>query len=181
MWIYRNRHIKWVHRENYKSLVKSLGSCDNLPLLSDLLDIIPPSKILFIEIKSLDRVDIMMKKIYKLIGDRSNVWLRIYWKKLLLATKAYSSFNIASALISANSFRLKDAQKYRVKMFSPFFLITPISLVRRRQQQGFYMVPWTVNRSYFMNKYFQASVDGILTDKLVKAQQIRNKYQNKYY
>lgn len=63
------------------------------------------------------------------------------------------------------------ALSYKPEIISPYYQLLSANVVLDYQQQGFQIIPWTINKKKDMKKMIEWSVDGIITDfpnKLIK-------------
>ncbi len=57
-----------------------------------------------------------------------------------------------------------EALSYKPEIISPYFKLVTAESVRRYQNKGFYVIPWTINEEQAMEQMLSFNVDGIITD-----------------
>lgn len=163
------KHKKYPKQEKFKtykpSLAEVIKACDawnnNIKYNIEFKakpkydNIYTPSPKVFVE---------LVLETVKSVSDRVN--LQSFDLRVLEEIKFQSPNIDVAILINVNENISKKIKKlsYKPEIVSPYFKLLSLKKVKKYQNKGYKVIPWTVNKEKHLKRMIDFQVDGIITD-----------------
>jgi len=169
--------------------VKDLTLQDNvaIPTLDEVLEQFGNKVFLNIEIKDESASELVVEKIenYSIELNRDNIIVSSFLEKVLVDVQEANP-EIPTGLLTLFPWQaIKKANQLQCVAIHPFFDKPPAfwqrpllyysqHVIKKSKSKGLNVNLWTVNHEKFINKALKLAVDGIITDEILTAINIRN-------
>ncbi|MHA2254299.1 MAG: glycerophosphodiester phosphodiesterase, partial [Candidatus Kariarchaeaceae archaeon] len=141
--IFRNGKFWFVQKLNYSELLDLIGDRSRIPLLEDLLKVIPDHLKFFIEIKDPHRINLVAQELEKLDLQRPNVWLMegIFINFRIIHILSRLGYQMGKHILFLNQWNVNRINRYKVKLISPSFIFLRSSLLHQFSKKGYKIMP----------------------------------------
>jgi len=148
-----------------------MGGGEPVPLLRQLFAALGRELYFDLEIKELDVVEPVVELVAEFGLEERVVMTSFIPEALQLAVQEAPHLSrgllldrITGALVDARS-AVNAARLLDCRWFQPEYRTTDAEMVRLAHQEGFKVVPWTVNRPADVERLMEMGVDGIISDR----------------